>query len=180
MTAAAGRELRRALGLFATGVTVVTAVEPETRQPRGMTANAFMSVSLDPPLIAVSVKHTARLHSVLSTGAAFGVSVLAAELEHEARRFAGLPVRYPDREPQLDWATGVPVLAGALAWFVADPVDRHETGDHSLFIGQIRALAARADDAPPLVFHRSRFGHLIEESSPLPTDPWGWTADLWG
>lgn len=126
MTAAGGRDLRRALGLFATGVTVVTAVE------------------------------------------------------HEARRFAGLPPGHGEPEPQLDWPTGVPVLTGAIAWFAAEVVDRHEIGDHSLFIGQVRAFAARADDAAPLVFHRSRFGHLIEESGPLPTDPWGWTVDLWG
>jgi flavin reductase (DIM6/NTAB) family NADH-FMN oxidoreductase RutF len=173
-------DLRRALGLFATGVTVLTAVDPDTWEPRGMTANAFMSGSLDPPLILVSVKLTARLHSVLGSGPPFGVSVLPVGLEREARRFAGVPLPAGEPEPVLQWHAGVPVLDGAIAWFAADVVDRHLTGDHSLFIGQVRAFDARTDGAAPLVFHRSRFGHLIEESEPLPTDPWGWTVDLWG
>jgi flavin reductase len=175
-------DLRRALGLFATGVTVVTAVDPDTDQPRGMTANAFMSGSLSPPLILVSVKLTARLHPVLSAQAPFGVSVLPAALEREAMRFAGVQQSPGGPEPQFAWPDGVPVLDGAIAWFVGDVVDRHLTGDHTLFVGQVREFGTGDLDAAPLVFHRSRFGRLIEDSetAPLPTDPWGWTIDLWG
>jgi flavin reductase len=160
---------------------VVTAVDPESGQMRGMTANAFMSASLEPPLIAVSVRLTARFHSVLSAGTSFGVSVLPESLEREARRFAGVPLA-PGPEPHLAWPDGAPVLEGALAWFTAEVVDRHVTGDHTPFVGAVRGFGAPHDDGAPLVFHRSRFAHLAveSESGPLPTDPWGWAVDLWG
>lgn len=175
-------ELRRALGLFATGVTVVTAVDQASGEPRGMTANAFMSGSLRPALILVSVKLTARLQLVMGGVASFGVSILPESLEREARRFAGLPLEPHEPEPRFTWVGGVPVLDGSAAWFVADVVDRHLTGDHTLFVGEIREFAARDPEAPPLVFHRSKFAHLLPEPDrgPVPTDPWGGVFDLWG
>ncbi len=67
-----------------------------------------------------------------------------------------------EHEPRLEWHAGVPVVGGAAAWFVADVVDRHPTGDHSLFVGEVRDFAAPEPEGAPLVFHRSHFAHLIE------------------
>ncbi|HTX09325.1 MAG TPA: flavin reductase family protein [Solirubrobacteraceae bacterium] len=177
-----GLALRRALSRFATGVTVITAVDPATAEPRGMTANAFMSGSLVPPLILVSVKLSAHLHTALSDNSWFGVSVLPESLEREARRFAGLPLEPQEPPPRLEWQGDVPVLERAIAWFTATIVNRHPTGDHTLFVGEVRDFAAPHPDAVPLIFHGSQFAHLDtrHEYRPLPSDPWGWALDLWG
>lgn len=81
------RHFRRTLGRFATGVTVVTVARPEG--PHGMTANAFLSVSLDPPLVLVSVDRRARMHAYLAEATRYGVSILARDQEIAARHFAG-------------------------------------------------------------------------------------------
>ena len=177
-----GLALRRALGLFATGVTVITAVDPATAEPRGMTANAFMSGSLTPPLILVSVKLSAHLHGVLSESSWFGVSVLPDSLEREAWRFAGVPLEPHEPQPRLEWQGCVPVLEHAIAWFTATTVNRHPTGDHTLFVGEVRGFAAPYPDAVPLIFHGSQFAHLDtrHERTPPPSDPWGWVLDRWG
>jgi flavin reductase (DIM6/NTAB) family NADH-FMN oxidoreductase RutF len=175
-------DLRHALGLFATGVTIVSAVDRATDEPRGMTANAFMSGSLHPPLILISVKLNAHLHDVLSAERSFGVSVLPASLEREARRFAGLPRGAHEPGPRFVWHGRVPVVDGAMAWFSADVVDRHVTGDHTLFVGEVREFAAADPEAEPLVFVRSQFARVTAraDSVPLATDPWGGVLDLWG
>jgi flavin reductase len=84
-----------------------------------MTANAFMSGSLEPPLILVSIRAKARLHATLTRAGAYGVSILPVTLERDARRLAGLPVAEDEPAPEFTWLDGVPVLAGALSWFVA-------------------------------------------------------------
>jgi flavin reductase (DIM6/NTAB) family NADH-FMN oxidoreductase RutF len=175
-------EVRRTLGLFATGVTVVGVVDPETGTTRGMTANAFMPASLRPPLIVVSVRAEARLRATLGGASSFGVSILPQSLEREARRFAGLAVA--DHEPDAEFIdhAGVPILAGALAWFVLSTVDRYEIGDHTMFVGEIIDLGSSDEDAPALAYHRSDFAHVMpaQDGPPLPIDAWGGAVDLWG
>ena len=83
---------RAAMAQFASGVTVITVCDPATGQPRGMTANAVMSVSLTPPLVVVSVRRQAHLHDALARAGAYSVTVLGEHQEPQARRFAGLPV----------------------------------------------------------------------------------------
>jgi flavin reductase (DIM6/NTAB) family NADH-FMN oxidoreductase RutF len=181
-TAVTGELLREVAGLFATGVTVVTARDPHAAQPHGMTANAFMSVSLEPPLVVVSVSRAARLHHVVGIARSYGVTVLGADLEREARRFAGLPV--PDRTspPEFGERAGVPVLPGGLAWLVADVTATHRAGDHTLFVGLVRDAALENPEQEPLGFHRSLFGRFVAEegAAPTPLDVWSSSGDFWG
>jgi len=145
--------LRSCLGRFATGVTVVTYDGPDGRH--GFTANSFTSVSLDPPLILVSVARTARSHDAL-VGTAFTVNILRAEQEALARRFAGGdPV-----EPT--WIEGehAPRLANTLAHLECLPNIRHDAGDHSLFIGEVISFAH--DDGEALGYVASGFTTVHE------------------
>lgn len=145
---------RKVMGRFATGVTVIT-VEAEGGV-RGMTANAFMSGSLAPPLCIISVAKKARLHRTLHTARAFGVSMLAQGQEAVSRHFAG----QGPAEPELlfEHMHGVPVLANVCAALAADIDARHDCGDHTLFLG--RVLALRDDERLPLVFHGGKYATL--------------------
>jgi len=145
---------RRVMGRFATGVTVVTA-EAEGGV-RGMTANAFMSASLSPPLCLVAVAKKARLHHALQATQHFGVSMLAQGQEAISQHFAGLAVEDP--EVLFEHLNGVPVLAGVSAVIAARIEARHECGDHSLFVGHV--LGLRDDELPPLVFHGGKYATL--------------------
>ncbi|MFG1791009.1 flavin reductase family protein [Nocardia altamirensis] len=132
-------ELRRVLGAFTTGVTVITTGWP---RPHGMTANAFTSVSLDPPLILVCVAHTARLHRAIQEAGAFAISVLTAQQEALARYFADST--RPDGSAQfrqVDWHegphTGAPMLARTVAGLECKLDTIHDCGDHSIVIGEV-------------------------------------------
>ena len=159
---------RRVMGRFASGVTVITAsVDGDTR---GMTANAFMSGSLDPPLCVVSVARRAHMHGHLLAAGAFAVNILAAGQEEFATHFAGRPVeglRVGFRE-----INGVPAIVGTSALITATVAARHDCGDHSLFIGAIVSMAA--DDQPPLLYHASHFAALVplREASPALPEFW--------
>jgi flavin reductase (DIM6/NTAB) family NADH-FMN oxidoreductase RutF len=174
-------KLRRTLSLFCTGVTVITSVGPDGA-PRGMTANAFMSGSLVPALVVVSIHVRARLHETVSAAEVFGVSILPETLEREARRFAGLPVAAHEPRPEFRTHAGIPVLAGAMAWLVARVSAHHEVGDHTLFVGEVLACEAADSVQPPLAYHRSGFARVALPTSAEPAiDPWsGGIRDLWG
>jgi len=140
--------LRSCLGRFATGVTVVTFRGPSG--PHGITVNSFTAVSLEPPLVLVSVARTTRSHDQLR-GRHFCVNVLAAEQEAVARQFAGSghgPAMWLDQGP-------IPSLAGVLAHVACRPWRDYEAGDHTLFIGEVVEFRYRDGDA--LGFHTSRF-----------------------
>ena len=149
------RAFRNALGHFTTGVIVVT-VGPR-RDPRAMTANAFMSGSLDPPLIVVSVGRTTRMHERLDGTRRFGVSILDREQESASRHFAGQPVH--DFSPEFTLLAGVPVLARAAVVIAARVRHRYACGDHTLFVGQVQELAT-TEGAIPLVYHGGRYRSL--------------------
>jgi flavin reductase (DIM6/NTAB) family NADH-FMN oxidoreductase RutF len=161
-------QFRRVMGRFASGVTVITATaDGETR---GMTANAFMSGSLDPPLCVVSVAHRAHMHKHIQKAGAFAVNILAAGQESLAINFAGRPVAGLDvtfREVH-----GVPTVSGASAHITAMISAAHECGDHTLYIGAITSMAA--DNQPPIVYHAGRFGALVPLKEPVPEQPEFW------
>jgi len=159
------RHFRRTLGRFATGVTVVTVARPEG--PHGMTANAFLSVSLDPPLVLVSVDRRARMHAYLAEATRYGVSILARDQEIAARHFAGKP--QPGFDPVFRWVAGVPLLEGAVAQLVCDVWERVPAGDHTLVLGRVRWLDYW--DREPLVFFGGDFRCL--EGQLHDTSMWG-------
>jgi len=149
------RVFRTALGRFATGVIVVTA--GPKRSPHAMTVNAFLSGSLEPPLVVVSVGRTARMHERLAGARRFGVSILAEAQEPASRHFAGQAV--PGFAPAFGELGGVPVLAHAAAVIVARIEHRYGCGDHTLFVGEVEDLAVNAS-APPLLYYEGRYGTL--------------------
>ena len=167
-TAVDGMLFRQVMGRFATGVTVITA-EAEGGV-RGMTANAFMSGSLAPPLCIVSVAKRARLHKALINAGHFGVSMLAQGQEAISQHFAGQGVAEP--EVVFEHMNGVPVLGGVCAAIAAVIEARHDCGDHSLFIGHI--VAMRDDGRPPLVYHGGKYATLHYRK--MPADQ---TLDFW-
>ena len=147
------RAFRNVLGQFASGVTVVTyEVDGEVH---GMTVSAFLSVSLDPPLVLASIDRRARLHAHLGTMPRFGVSVLAAEQVAVSDRFAGRP-GMPDVTFTREEA--VPLVSGALAWMVCEGEQVVEAGDHALYIGRVIALGAR--DGAPLLYWKGGYREL--------------------
>lgn len=159
------RDFRNALGRFATGVTVVTMLAPEGHEDPapheqdgvfGLTVNAFMSVSLDPPLIAVSIDKRARAHATMLTAERFGVSVLTDGQQRLSDMFAGRPVQ-PPAQPFERFA-GFPVLRGALAQLVLSTHQVHNAGDHTIFIGEVEAL--RYSEGQPLLFSQGQYGQL--------------------
>ena len=158
--------LRRIFGAFATGVTVVTT---GGQSPHGMTANAFSSVSLDPPLVLVCVDRGAIMHSRLGIGF-FGVSVLASDQEAVARHFADLSrpmgaVQFDGIDCTTGRLTGVPLINNAMARFECELWNSYEGGDHTIFIGRL-LLVDRPDDGrdEALLFYKGRFHRL--ESGP--------------
>jgi flavin reductase (DIM6/NTAB) family NADH-FMN oxidoreductase RutF len=149
---------RRTLGMFATGVTILTTRAGD--QVYGMTANAFMSVSLRPPLVLISIDRRARLCSMLHEGTRFGVNVLEAGQatlsDHFARR-AGVRAE----EPRFELVRETPLVEGALAHLVARVVRSYWGGDHSLFLGQVEY--ARYGEGEPLLFHGGRYERIVRD-----------------
>ncbi|MBM7773183.1 flavin reductase (DIM6/NTAB) family NADH-FMN oxidoreductase RutF [Actinokineospora baliensis] len=138
---------RAAMGRFSTGITVITT--EADGQVHGMTANGFMSVSLDPPLVVISLDRKTRMLPLLAETGRFGVSILADHQEVHSRHFAGRPVASLD--PEFEHVAGTPLLVGALARIACRVVDAHEAGDHVLHIGHVEHLDFR--DGDPLVFY---------------------------
>jgi flavin reductase (DIM6/NTAB) family NADH-FMN oxidoreductase RutF len=147
-------EFRRTLGMFATGVTVITTLVDE--QIHGMTANAFMSVSLQPPLIVISVDRRARMNALLREGALFGVSVLEERQSVLSDRFAGRGGDGP--EPDFELVHETPLVEGALAHLVARVVRSYWGGDHSLFLGRVEYV--RYGEGTPLLYHGGGYGRV--------------------
>jgi flavin reductase (DIM6/NTAB) family NADH-FMN oxidoreductase RutF len=148
-------EFRRTLGMFATGVTVITTQVAE--QIHGMTANAFMSVSLQPPLILISVDRRAKMNALLGEGVRFGVSVLEERQSVLSDRFAGRVTDAP--EPEFELVHDTPLVEGALAHLVARVVRSYWGGDHSLFLGRVEYV--RYGEGTPLLFHGGGYGRVV-------------------
>ncbi|HEY1566802.1 MAG TPA: flavin reductase family protein [Solirubrobacteraceae bacterium] len=148
------QSLRSCLGRFATGVVVVTFDSDDG--PHGITVNSFTSVSMDPPLVLVSVARRARAHDALFDRA-FCVNVLGGEQEAVARRFAG------SGEGGGDWAQHAepPRLTGVLAHLECRPWRAYDGGDHTLFIGEVLDYDYRDGDA--LAFHGSQYTRIADD-----------------
>lgn len=151
-------EFRRILGHWVTGVAVVASTT-ESGDPCGFTANAFTSLSLEPPLVLVCVDRAAdSLAGIRDTGR-FTVNVLGSEDERLARHFAA------DSDAKFDgvaWSTaitGAPVLEDALAWVDCRVANEVAGGDHVIFIGEV--VGGDAIDGEPLIFYRGGYGRFM-------------------
>jgi flavin reductase (DIM6/NTAB) family NADH-FMN oxidoreductase RutF len=150
---------RRTLGMFPTGVTIITTQVGD--QVHGMTANAFMSVSLRPPLILISVDRRARMHGLLHEGRRYGISVLGDEQETLSDHFAGRADGEPP-DARFHVVRDTPLVEGAVAHLVARVVRSYWGGDHSLFLGHVEY--ARYAEGRPLLFHGGRYEHLLADA----------------
>ena len=145
--------------MFATGVTIITTQAGD--QVHGMTANAFMSVSLQPPLVLISVDKRAKMNALLHEGVRFGVNVLADDQRELSDHFAG---RAGDRASEARFTVihDTPLVDGALAHLVARAERSYWGGDHSLFLGRVEY--ARYGSGTPLLFHGGQYEQLLSKA----------------
>jgi flavin reductase (DIM6/NTAB) family NADH-FMN oxidoreductase RutF len=148
------RDFRETLGRFASGITVTTTVHEG--KVHGITANAFVSVSIDPPLVLVSVDNRTDMHQLLSQSGRYGVSILAEGQQAVSQHFAGQSQE--DLEIPFVWREGLPLLEGSVAHLVCRVVDAHPAGDHTLYIGRVEYLDYRED--VPLLFYTGKYQNL--------------------
>ncbi|WP_106979064.1 flavin reductase family protein [Streptomyces griseus] len=146
------------MSLFATGVTVLSVGGEHIH---GMTANAFTSVSLDPPSVLCCIAHSAVMYEAITSAGHFGVSIMEAGQEGVARFFADKkrPLG-PGQFTGVDWTpgprTGAPLLNGSLAWLECEVTDAYASGDHTVFIGDVVG-ASRGDTGDGLLFYSGAF-----------------------
>ena len=148
-------EFRAALGMFATGVTIVTARTADGKVV-GLTANSFNSVSLAPPLVLWSLARAAGSMAVFSAGSHYAINVLAADQMPLAERFA---TKGADRWSGVTFDEGLggaPLLHGAAATFECFNRSRYEEGDHVIFVGEVERCERR-EGAQPLIYHGGRY-----------------------
>lgn len=163
------RQFRDVIGQFATGVTVVTVASQG--QVRGMTANAFTAVSLDPLLVLVCLRLGCATDELVSTADHFAVSILSAQQQSVAAWFAN-PTR-PTGRQQLDniaWRpgriSGTPLVDDALAWLECSVQERVVVGDHAVIYGRVLDVGSSGSGGP-LLFHQGRFETISEERQRL-------------
>lgn len=150
---------RRVLGLFATGVTVVTTVDDE--QLYGMTVNSFTSLSLDPMLVLICIDKRSSSHDAIARSQRFCVSILAQDQEMVSTIFAGAPTaeRF-DTVKTVRSGGGLPVVENSLGYVEVRVTGTADGGDHTIFIGEITDLAVFRDDTGPLAYYRGRYAAL--------------------
>lgn len=151
---------REVMGRFATGVTVVTLAHEGVL--RGMTANAFSSVSLDPALLLVCVDEHASMHAYFQTATAFAVNILGDDQQEVSRAFAtrGEKTEVMGGFPFRTGPLGSPILEGTLAWAECRVEHRYEGGDHLIVVGRIADLALERPEAEPLIFFGGKYRAL--------------------
>jgi len=150
-------EFRRALGRFASGVTVVTARDADGKL-HGITVSAFCSVSLEPPLILVCLDKNTGSHFALTQTDSFVVNILRDDQQHLSNRFASY---LPDKFETVEYGFGIddlPVWKNALANLECRLVNFHDNGDHTIFVGQIER--ATINDGEPLVYFQGNYREL--------------------
>ena len=152
------QNFRHALGHFAAGVTVVTTVGSDGR-PYGLTATAFTSVSLDPPLILVCIDKGAESYPHLMTAAAFSVSFLGANQQPTSNQFARSGIDKFEGIATNPGATGAPWIDGALAHLDCRVAQRVDAGDHTIFVGEVEA--AEVFEGEPLVYYNSAYRKIV-------------------
>ncbi|MCP1145929.1 flavin reductase family protein [Lysinibacillus endophyticus] len=153
------RQFRQAMGNFATGVTVITT--EIDGQEHGMTANAFMSVSLDPKLVVISIGEKAQMLEKIKKSKKFAVNILADTQQEYSMLFAGQIKE--ERKVNFETLAGLPVLPGAIAQVACEVVNEHVEGDHTLFIGKV--LDIKVEEKDPLMFFRGKYRSLLPELS---------------
>ncbi len=149
-------EFKLALSHFASGITVVTTASDG--KPYGMTVASFASLSLRPPLVLICIEKSVQSHDAIAAARKFGVNILAAHQADVSTRFA---TKVEDRFADLEWAygtTGVPLIANALTTIECEVRDQLPGGDHSIFVGEVVAIAVR--EGEPLLYFRGGYRRM--------------------
>jgi flavin reductase (DIM6/NTAB) family NADH-FMN oxidoreductase RutF len=150
--------LKRALGAFPTGVTVVTVFDDE-QLPRGMTANAFSAVSLEPPQVLVCVNRSTSTHRLIEQAGRFGINILS-RLTEEISRHCAEPGS--DKRLRAEWlvagAGTAPHLLNASAFLDCRIAAMHDAGTHSIIVGEVQEVTAR--DHEPLLYYRGAYREM--------------------
>lgn len=153
------KELRRVMGMFATGVTVLTTRDAQGR-PYGLTANAVSSLSLEPPLLLICIDKKAETHPHFLDSKCFVVNILGEHQEAISTKFAKSG---GDKFGDLPYATnqnGVPILEGTLAHLECCIVETHEGGDHVIHIGEVHHAESRG--GTPLLFFQGKYRRVAD------------------
>jgi flavin reductase (DIM6/NTAB) family NADH-FMN oxidoreductase RutF len=154
------RDFRNALGTYATGVTVITAMAGDGK-PYGLTCNSFASVSLNPPLVLWSLVIFSQAMSIFQNASHFTVNVLGASQQALANKFA---TSSEDKFVGVDWTRGLgnaPILANSVANFQCRAADRYYGGDHVIFLGAVEAYSYNRQE--PLLFARGGYGRFVTD-----------------
>jgi flavin reductase (DIM6/NTAB) family NADH-FMN oxidoreductase RutF len=151
-------DFRRVLGHFAAGVTIITTTDGEGK-PTGLTATAFTSVSLDPPLVLVCVSHKSQSYPALLERKQFAVNFLRRDQEDLSRRFATSRLDKFDGIPHRTGPLGLPILTEALAHVECVTVNQHVEGDHTILIGRVDGCDT-ATGGEPLLYFRGHYAGL--------------------
>lgn len=155
-------EFRQVLSHFASGVTIVTTCDADSR-PAGLTASAFTSVSLDPPLILVCVDHKSQSYPSLLESGRFAINILRVEQTELSRRFASTRLdKFNEVAFQMS-PLGLPLLDDVLAHLECRTVSTHVEGDHTIFVGLVEG--ATIGSGEPLLYFRGRYGRLAGDPS---------------
>jgi flavin reductase (DIM6/NTAB) family NADH-FMN oxidoreductase RutF len=158
---------RETMAHWASGVTVVTTLV--AGQPTGITASSFASLSLHPPQILVCINKKLYTHGAIETSRIFAVNILGIEHQEWGMRFAGMFPEMEDRFQGIDCetaVTGSPILPGVLGWLDCEVRGAYAAGDHTIFVGEVVATAARKEGAPILYYNR-HWRQLAEQALTL-------------
>ena len=154
--------LRAAMRAWSAGVTVVTAVHEGVKH--GMTVNSFTSISLDPPMITISLQQSTRTHELITKSRTFGLTMLSTEQVNISDLFAGHMPEIDDRFADLPTetlVTGAPLIVGGLAWLDCRVVETFDAGMNTLFIAEVLA-AHGSGDGLPLMYHNRKYWSLSD------------------
>jgi flavin reductase (DIM6/NTAB) family NADH-FMN oxidoreductase RutF len=152
------RNLRDALGRFATGVCIISTVT-DSGQAVGMTANSFASVSLDPPLVLWSLQNNSEVYDIFARPRYFAINVLASEHHGHSGRYAKKGNHLLDPDHFAPGKFGAPIVHEALASFECELHATHEGGDHLIILGRVRDMKAR-EEGDPLLFYSGNYHGL--------------------
>lgn len=170
------RELRRVFGLFTTGVTVVTAINPGP-EPVGVTANSVTSVSLDPPLILWCLANKSSSLRAFAKDSPFAIHILAAHQADIALHFARSSGSKFEVDPWWRSHPTPPEIDGALARIECRVAELHPGGDHTIIVGAIEKVSTRT--VAPLAFHASRFGRFSVDQASAEVSVWPDPRGTW-
>jgi flavin reductase (DIM6/NTAB) family NADH-FMN oxidoreductase RutF len=149
------RTFRNAMGKFATGVTIITT--SVNNHVHGMTANAFMSVSINPRLVLISIGEKANMNQYIKDSGKFAISILAKDQQDMSMYFAGQIKE--NRVIDFNWFQEIPVIRDSIANITCNVYASHQAGDHTLYIGEVIDLLV--EDGEPLTFFEGKYGNLI-------------------